>query len=306
LILSLALSVVAWATALTGTMSGRLPQSSEKIAATPPKDAQVAPVRFVAFGDTGTGGPGQFAIASRMVALYNSRPYDTVLMLGDNIYPDGKASRFPARFEKPYATLLQLGVRFYAVLGNHDVALGRSAQIRYRHFNMGGRAYYSFVKGDGLVEFFALDSTNMTGEQLRWLEASLSTSKALWKIAYFHHPIYSAGRKHGSNIRLRALLEPLFVRYGVAAVFSGHDHVYQRTPLQQGVQYFVAGAGGQLRRRDLNRRSSLVAAGNDEVNSFMYVEITRERMTYRAVDAEGQILDEGYLIPRAAAAIPGR
>lgn len=302
LIPSLILCVIAWATALYGTMSGSLPSSSEKTSAPRQGNAQIAPVRFVALGDTGTGGPGQFAIASRMVALYNGRPFDTVLLLGDNIYPNGSPSLFLTKFEKPYATLLQLGVRFYAVLGNHDVALGRAAQIKYRHFNMGGRPYYSFIKGDGLVEFFALDSTNMTGEQLRWLETALSTSKAQWKIAYFHHPIYSSGRKHGSNLRLRALLEPLFVRYGVTAAFSGHDHVYQRTPLQQGVQYFVSGAGGQLRRGNLNRRSPLVVAGNDQVNSFMYVEITRERMTYRAVDAEGQILDEGNLAPRSAAA----
>lgn len=77
---------------------------------------------------------------------------------------------------------------------------------------------------------------------MKWLEDSLSTSKARWKIVVMHHPLYSSGKKHGSNGRLQMLLEPLFVRYGVAAVFAGHDHVYGRMALIKGVQYFVSGA----------------------------------------------------------------
>jgi Calcineurin-like phosphoesterase len=260
-------------------------------------------VRFVALGDTGTGGKGQFAIARRMLSYHEEKRYDTVLLLGDNVYPNGDPSELPAKFEKPYAELLRRGVRFRAVLGNHDVNHGYGkGQINYKPFNMGGRAYYSFVEGNGLVEFFALDSNKMDEAQLGWLEGALSASKARWKIAFFHHPIYSSGRKHGSSLMLRALLEPLFVRYGVAAAFSGHDHIYERIKVQQGVQYFIAGAGGQLRRGNMNRNSPLFAAGNDEFNSFMYVEVRRDRMTFWAVEPEGRILDVGYLIPPKAAA----
>jgi hypothetical protein len=104
--------------------------------------------------------------------------------------------------------------------------------------------------------------------------------------------------KHGSNTKLRALLEPLFVRYGVAATFSGHDHVYERIKPQQGIQHFVSGAGGQLRRGNLDRRSQLTDAGNDQVNSFMYVEVTRNSLSFWALDAGGRILDSGVLTPR--------
>lgn len=94
-----------------------------------------------------------------------------------------------------------------------------------------------------------------------------------------------------------AQLEPLFVRYGVAAAFSGHDHVYERIKPQQDVQYFVSGAGGQLRRGNLDRSQAFFAAGNDEVNSFMYVEVTRDQLAFRAVDAKGLILDSGSFGP---------
>lgn len=228
-------------------------------------------VRFVAIGDMGTGKRAQLAVARQMMIYHDERPYDTALMLGDNIYPRGSASDFREKFELPYAELLRRGVRFYASLGNHDVRRGREAQVNYNLFNMGGRSYYSFTKGDGLVEFFTLDSTRMDDEQLRWLADALQNSKARWKLAFFHHPLYSSGKRHGSSERLRLRLEPVLVNGGVAAVFSGHDHVYERTRPQQGVQYFVSGAAGKLRRGNINRRSSLFAAGNDAVNSFMYV-----------------------------------
>jgi len=258
-------------------------------------------VRFIAFGDMGTGDRNQYALAKQMAAWQAEYHYDIALMLGDNIYPDGNPALIPAKFEKPYAELLQRGVKFYAVLGNHDVKTGREAQIKYTNFNMNGRNYYSFVRGDGLVEFFAIDSTNFDIEQGRWLERTLAASTAKWKIAYFHHPIYSSGRTHGSDLKLRAKLELLFVQYGVAAAFSGHDHIYERTKPQQGVQYFISGAGsGKLRRADINRQSPLLAAGNDETCSFMYVEVTRELLNFKAIDEVGKIIDSGTLMPPAA------
>ncbi|MEO7725445.1 MAG: metallophosphoesterase [Chthoniobacterales bacterium] len=251
--------------------------------------------RFVALGDTGTGGEAQRAIANRMLAFQEQHPYNEVLLLGDNAYPHGEPSDLAAKFEQPFAELLRRGVRFNAVLGNHDVEHGRTAQLNYPPFHMGGRAYYSFAKGSGLVEFFALDSNNMEPEQLRWLEKALAASKAKWKIAFLHHPLYSTAKRHGSDVALRALLEPLFIRYEVAAVFCGHDHVYERTKLQQGVQYFVTGAGAKLRRGDIDRRSTLLATGNDETNSFMYLQVTPGQLAFWAVDADGHILDGGTL-----------
>ncbi|MEP7274113.1 MAG: metallophosphoesterase [Acidobacteriota bacterium] len=250
---------------------------------------------FVAFGDAGTGESNQLAIATAMAVYHDKHPFDTALMLGDNIYPDGNPALLKNKFERPYAELLKRGVRFYAVLGNHDARRGRQAEIEYPNFNMSGKAYYSIVKGEGLIEFFALDSVSMTRPQLSWLEGALSASKAQWKIVFFHHPIYSSGITHGSDMKLRALLEPIFVKYGVATVLAGHDHTYERTKPQQGVQYFVSGTGGQLRKGDLDRRSPIFAAGNDQVNSYMYFEATPEKLSFWALDASGHTLDNGAI-----------
>jgi 3',5'-cyclic AMP phosphodiesterase CpdA len=258
-------------------------------------------VRFIAFGDSGKGDRAQYELARMMVAHHWSRFYDTALMLGDNIYPDGDWEDMPAKFEGPYGELLRRGVSFQAVLGNHDVKKGRETQMNYPKFNMGGRSYYSFTKGDGLVEFFALDSNYFDHLQRRWLEVALMASRAKWKVAYFHHPIYSSADRHGSDVDLRSELEPLLVRYGVDAAFSGHDHIYERTKPQQGVQHFVSGVGSKPRRGDLNRRTPIFAAGNDETSSFMSVEVTPERFSFKTIDVGGRVIDSGELAPRAAA-----
>ena len=113
---------------------------------------------------------------------------------------------------------------------------------------MEGKLYYSLKAPEQDVRFFALDSTYLDKPQLEWLEKELSGSKERWKIPFFHHPPYSSGGRHGSDLRLRAAVEPLFLQHGVTVVFTGHDHFYQRTRPQQGITYFVAGSAGKLAR----------------------------------------------------------
>jgi hypothetical protein len=257
-------------------------------------------VRLIVFGDSGRGDNAQYELAHTMVAHHWNQFYDTALMLGDNIYPDGNPADLRAKFEGPYSELLNRGVSFYATLGNHDVKKGREAQINYPKFNMGGRAYYSFTKGDGIVEFFAIDSTRFDVRQRQWLEESLQASQAKWKVAYFHHPLYCSADRHGSDFDLRAQIEPLFVKYGVDVAFSGHDHVYERVKPQQGVQYFVSGVGSKPRRGDLDRKNHCFAAGNDEISSFMSIELTAEKFNFRTIDATGKVIDSGELVSRAA------
>jgi 3',5'-cyclic AMP phosphodiesterase CpdA len=273
-----------------------LPQKSESGASEPSNGkAAAGTFRFAVLGDMGTGKKEQFAVAEQVTRYHDQRPFDTVLMLGDNIYTSGKASDISPKFERPYAALLERRVKFYAVLGNHDVRNGRSVQINYVNFNMGGRTYYSFTKADGLIEFFALDSTNFKDDQLRWLDGALSVSRAKWKIPFFHHPLYSSGKMHGSDEKLRAKLEPLFVKYGVPVVLAGHEHFYERTKPQMGVLYITCGASGMLRRGNLDRRSPYFEAGNDQSNSFLYVEASKDRLRFWGVDAEGKIFDHASL-----------
>lgn len=214
-------------------------------------------VRFAVIGDNGTGGKPEYEVGREMAESWKAFPFTTVLMLGDNLFGGAKPENLLKKFEMPYRPLLESGVKFYAVLGNHD----GKGELAYPPFHMDGRAYYSFARGN--VRFFALDSNNMDAAQLAWLERELRESTEPWKIAFFHHPLYSSGGKHGPSMGLRARLEPLFVKYHVNAVFSGHEHFYERIKPQQGIYYFISGGAGQLRAGDI-RQTGLTAKGFDQ------------------------------------------
>jgi 3',5'-cyclic AMP phosphodiesterase CpdA len=252
-------------------------------------------LRFAVVGDWGTGDSDQAGIAQQMFLSHQRSPFDFVISAGDNIYPNGSGRYFGKHFEYPFASLLKDRINFYAVLGNHDVENGRQDQCQYPLFNMGGACYYKLEQGGGLAEFFMLDSTDFDRTQSAWLENSLRDSKARWKMAVFHHPIYSSGKTHGSALGLRKQLEPLFTRYGVNVALSGHDHIYERTKPQQDVQYFVTGAGGKVRSGNVDRGSSFRAASFDDDNHFMVIEIEDSQARFQAISGTGVVVDSGSL-----------
>lgn len=241
-------------------------------------------VKFAAIGDNGTGERAQYEVGERMAQAHERFPYEFVIMLGDNMYGRQRPEDFVIKFERPYQALLDRGVKFYAALGNHDEQSNRF----YKLWNMNGERYYTYTRKN--VRFFVLDSDYMDPKQLEWLTQQLRSSNDEWKIVYFHHPLYSSAGRHGSETDLRLVLEPLFVQHGVNAVFSGHDHTYERVKPQKGIYYFVSGSAGQLRRGDL-RQSGLTAAGFDQDNAFMLVEVGRDALSVQALTRTGRTVD---------------
>jgi predicted phosphodiesterase len=245
-------------------------------------------VKFAVIGDNGTGDRPEYEVGAQMARARASFAFDSVIMLGDNMYGSQEPADFIRKFEQPYKALLVAGVQFFATLGNHDNQLNRY----YKPFSMGGERYYTFAKKN--VRFFVLDSDGLDPKQMAWLDEVLKSSTDEWKICYFHHPLYSDGGTHGSAVELRVVLEPLFLRYGVAVVFSGHEHFYERLAPQKGIYYFIEGAGGQLRRGDIVR-SEFKAAGFDQDQSFMLVEIVGSDLFFQAISRTGQIVDSGTI-----------
>jgi hypothetical protein len=245
-------------------------------------------VKFAVIGDNGTGDRPEYEVGAQMARVRASFAFDSVLMLGDNMYGSQEPADFIRKFEQPYKALLDAGVQFFATLGNHDNQLNRY----YKPFNMSGERYYSYAKKN--VRFFVLDSDSLDPKQMAWLEDALRRSTDEWKICYFHHPLYSDGGTHGSAVELRVVLEPIFVRYGVNVVFSGHEHFYERITPQKGIYYFISGAAGQLRRGDVER-SEFKAAAFDQDQSFMLVEIAGADLFFQAISRIGQIVDSGTI-----------
>jgi 3',5'-cyclic AMP phosphodiesterase CpdA len=255
-------------------------------------------IKFAVIGDSGRGTPPQYEVAAQMIRYREEFPFAFVIMLGDNIYEGpATAADYTRKFEDPYRSLLNAGVKFYAVLGNHD----DPQQVHYKLFNMNGERYYTLAPPEDLlaklatrVEFFAIDSTNLDRGQVRWLDERLAMSTAEWKIAFLHHPLYTSGRYRNASRAHRWALEPLFVRHGVDVVFSGHEHIYQRSELQSGIQYFVSGGAGSLRLGD-GVPASYVAKTYDDDYHFMLIEIDGDDLHFQAISRTGVTIDAGTL-----------
>ncbi|MCA1563004.1 MAG: metallophosphoesterase [Acidobacteria bacterium] len=257
----------------------------------PNKDGSL---KFAVLGDFGTGDRPQYEMANQMAVVWERFKYKFIVLVGDNLYGSQRPQDFVSKFERPYEALLDKDVKFYASLGNHDAR----EQRYYKLFNMDGKLYYSFKAPDEDVRFFALESTYMERDQVAWIEKELQNSNEKWKIAYFHHPLYSSGGRHGSDRRLREVLEPLFIKYNISVVFSGHDHIYERLKPQNGITYFVVGSGGQLRRGNINDNSGLTARGFDTDLAFMVAEISDDEMYFNAISRAGNVVDSGIITRR--------
>ena len=247
-------------------------------------------VKFAVIGDTGTGEEDQYEVAAVLAKYHQVFPFDFVIMLGDNLYGKERPQDFARKFELPYKGLLDAKVEFHAALGNHD----DPNQRFYKPFNLGGQRYRTFKKGN--VRFFVIDSNYLDPDQLKWLEKELEASGSDWKIPYFHHPLYTSGRR-GPEVELRAVLESLFVKTGVDVVFNGHQHVYERIRPQKGIHYFVAGGGAKLFKGDV-RPGEVTEVGYASDRSFMLIEIAKNEMFFQAINRASKTIDKGVITRR--------
>ncbi len=106
-------------------------------------------------------------------------------------------------------------------------------------------SYYKISQGN--MDFFLLDSDNAAAggasnlAQRTWLKQQISASTARWKFGVWHHPPFSSGASHGSHgfIQWGADFQ------GLHAIFTGHDHIYERLNIGFGVAQFILGIGGK-------------------------------------------------------------
>jgi predicted phosphodiesterase len=250
------------------------------------------PLKDGSLRDTGTGTSKQHDLGDMMVQYRAAFPFEFVLMMGDNLYGGETPQDFEKKFSDPYKKLLADKVKFYATLGNHDQAL----QVNYENFNMNGKEYYRFKKGN--VAFYSLNSNYMDKKQVEWLESELAKDTSEWKVCFFHHPPYSSAKKHGSDGQLREVVEPIFLKYGVDVVLTGHDHVYERIKPQKGIYYFVSGAGGKLRSGDVDGASPLTEKSYDRDMHFMLFEVAGDQMYFQAISRTGETIDSGTITRR--------
>lgn len=239
-------------------------------------------------GDVGDSGSRLDATAAAIARLDRTRPLDRLVLLGDNVYPNGDPDRLPETVWGPFAPVLD-HAELDAILGNHDIK-DNHGEAHAAALGMPGR-WWARHLGDVLL--VGLDTnTPDDPEQLAWLEHTLATATEPWRIVLLHHPPYSAGYQ-GSDLDARAAFTPIFARYGVALAVSGHDHDYQRSVPLKGVTYVVSGAGAGTRRtseRDFT-------AASFSWHHFLELGVYPDRLVLRAINQDSRVADE-VVIPR--------
>jgi 3',5'-cyclic AMP phosphodiesterase CpdA len=248
--------------------------------------SQPRPVRLIAVGDFGVGGETQRRLGAAVRSFEARNPADYLVALGDNDY-SGSPEAFRANWEGSFGWTRQAGVKVAGVLGNHDVEVD-GGRYEFGTLKMPGRYYRRTL---GPVELYLLDSNNIDAGQTAWLRRTLARSRARWRIAVLHHPPFTCG-SYSSHPDVVAHWVPLFERYRVRLVLSGHDHNYQRFARRRGVRYIVHGGGSsnlyELKTCPAGYPRRLRARTE---HGFLYVVVRPARLDGYAVTASGRKTD---------------
>jgi acid phosphatase type 7 len=193
-------------------------------------------------------------------------------------------------------------------IGNHEVhdgpALSRAnAQFYFQYFAQDReRSYYSRTFGKNLA-MFLLDSEHISpddGEQAGWLNAQLSAHDGVpCKIAVYHVPLYPCYRAFdgGGSVKGRQTWLPIFDQHHLTAAFENHDHAFKRTlllrenkPDPQGTLYLGDGCWGMSARK-VGAELRWYEAKAASLQHFWCVDVSPNRVEYRALNKQGQVFD---------------
>lgn len=279
--------------------------------------------RLLAFGDSGWGSQGQILLAQVMADM----DWDLAVHMGDVAYQQGTEIDFTRRHFDVYRQLLS-SVPFFPSPGDHDMRTAGGAPYD-RAFVWPapeeGARYYTFRWGD--IQFIALDTSDESaagrrlrrgsGPQMEWLRETLEALHGdptlAWTIVFTHAPPYSHATGfggHGSSLRVRRVVAPLFDRYGVDLVLSGHDHHYERTwPIRDGERvnrgcgpvYVVSGGGGAS-RYGRAIAPSRVTARTLRAYEFLELVISEGGIRGTAIGTDGETLDRFQVEPWSGSA----
>jgi 3',5'-cyclic AMP phosphodiesterase CpdA len=278
--------------------------------ATAPEVGSPVPVTFVVFGDTRSNPDSH----RRVVERIRAEVPDFVIGTGDMVDEGGREHEWQTFFELE-AELLRDNV-FFPSIGNHDrQGRGRTADNYRTYFAVPENSpdperYYAFTYGQN--RFLVLDSNANSfalTDQTAWIERELQAARLDPRIAHvfvtMHHPPFSVSL-HGGQRDLRERWTPLFEKYGVAAVFSGHDHVYSRGD-KNGVRYFVSGGGGAPLYPRAPRPSAIDEAAIkrfERVNHYLRVHVFGDFVEVTAIRADGTAIETLAWGEAPAVAIP--
>lgn len=274
--------------------AGTTPVQSAEAKAEPKQTAKTAKsLKFCVYGDTRDG----HEIHKRIVALMLKQNPDLIVQTGD-LVRTGSDNSLWAIYDEITGEARKK-VPFYSARGNHDVG-GTGYEERVTSpYTSGNKLYYSFDKASCHFIALAIDTKSAydaESAQYKWLIEDLEStkkSKPAHIFVFFHVPPYSIG-SHGSDLDVRKVLCPVFQKYGVRAVLTGHDHNYYRTT-REGITYIVTGGGGAS-LYDVHPDQAIEGDKFEKVHNCVVVEVKDKTVSFTALRDDGTTLDS-FVLP---------
>lgn len=271
---------------------------------------------FFVIGDWGHNGEKkQKDVAKSMNLTAEKVEPSFVISTGDNFYCCGVASTEDPQWKRSFEDIYaydNLQIDWFPVIGNHDYKGSIAAEIDYskisRKWNLPARYYTKVVKAankktmrmvfidtNPLISKYHHDSLNFsditkqdTAAQIIWIDSVLKNSKEDYKIVIGHHTIYSVGKKENGMKEVRNILNPIFEKYKVNAYICGHDHNMQHIQGNNGINYFVSGAGADAEDKELikdeNTKFAICNPG------FMMVSINENNLSFYFINSKNEIV----------------
>ena len=176
--------------------------------------------------------------------------------------------------------------------------------------------FYSFDYGD--VHFVVLNNLmwemnqfqpNMLADQRAWFRKDMERTKKKWKVVLMHRDIilYEFNRPGSHPERFDdegVAFMPLFDRYGVDVVLTGHlhtyrnrGHIYNYRRDSRGPLYLLTGVAGDVQSKNLWKHSpyDVAAAPEPETSNYMVMEADSDALKFSCYLPDGTKIDEAVV-----------
>lgn len=271
---------------------------------TPPETPRS--LRLAVVGDTHSAD----GVHARVVGEILREHPDLLVHTGDlSLRPGKREGNVEKEFFRVEGPLLR-SVPIHPVLGNHDGNGFRFVELFVPPYGPGVATYYLVRRGPlALVALDTNESVEAGSTQGLWLARTLESLAAdagvVFRVVAMHWGPFESGSGHGSNLEVRDALVPLFERYGVDLVFSGHDHAFERSTVH-GIRYVLTGGGGGGRSKPHAVLGESWTEASSPAFHHCLVEIDGRELRFTAREAgSGRILDEFRLV-KEPGEVPGR
>ena len=210
---------------------------------TAPLDKAYTPFTFVAFGDNRTDNDAHKKVIDGILSLSDVPHF--AINTGDLVASGIDLKLWQEFFDIERPLLSKMA--YYPVIGNHEYILwGKEYFQAWFDLDapLGDELNYSFVFGNSAFVALNTNEDVTKGQVFDWMVAQLqSYHEAGYHIFVItHHPIYTCSN-HPPYEGGVEFLVPEFERYGVVAVLSGHNHLYEHF-FADGIHYLTLGGGG--------------------------------------------------------------